>query len=79
MNQKIIDAKNLKLSPLYQKIVGTKRGLEKNGLDEDEADEEAWEKRRHALKIFMRDNKDQLGEWIFPEEEEEEEEEEDDE
>ena len=55
----------------------TKRNLEKQGVDEGEAAEEAWEKRKHALKIFMRDNKEGLEEWVFPEEEEEEEEEDD--
>ena len=49
------DAKNLKLTSLYQKIMETKRKLEKQGLDADEAEEEAWDKRRHVLKIFMRD------------------------
>ena len=52
-----MDAEDLKLSPLYQKIMETKRNLEKQGLDEGEAEEEAWEKRKHALKVFMRDNK----------------------
>ena len=67
------DAKNLKLTRLYRKIMETKGKLEKQGLDADEAEEEAWEKRQHVLKIFMRDNKERLKEWIFPEEDEDDE------
>ena len=67
------DAKNLKLTRLYRKIMETKEKLEKQGLDADEAEEEAWEKRQHVLKIFMRDNKERLEEWIFPEEDEDDE------
>ena len=45
-----MDAEDLKLSPLYQKIMETKRNLETQGLDEGEAEEEAWEKKKACAK-----------------------------
>ena len=54
----------------------TEQRLKKRGMDSEEINEAAWDERKHALKIFLRDNKEELAEWVFPEEEGEEEEEE---
>ena len=79
MRQIIIDAENLKLTKFYHKIKDTERRLKKLGLDSEEANEEAWFERKYALKIFIRENKDELIKWVFPGSEEEDEEEEEEE
>ncbi len=71
----IIDAYNLTNTNLYQKILASKRRYETKGLPENEADENAWDDRQQALKMFLQEQEDKINEAIFPEEEEEEEEE----
>ncbi len=75
----MIHAHNLNITKLYQKILTSKRRYETKGLPEDEAEEIAWDDRRHALKMFLQEYKDKMNEAIFPEDEEEEEEEEEEE
>ena len=70
MNQTIIAADNLKATQLYQKVMSTKQRMEKRGVDAEEAAEIAWEERKYILKCFLQHNKDEVAEWIFPEDEE---------
>ncbi len=69
-------ARNLEDTRFYDSIIQTKDKHVKRGMDEDEAKETAWDDRRNALKIFLKEHETELNKQIFEEEEEEDEEEE---
>ena len=74
MNEINIAATDLKNTRLYRKIIATKEKKQKEKeIDDEEAEEMAWEDRQFALKLFLRDNKKGIEEWVFPEDAEDEE------
>jgi hypothetical protein len=62
----INQADNIKNSDFYKSLESTKKTCEKDGIcDEDEIEQSMWERRKFALKTFIKDNRDALEEQLF--------------